>query len=37
MELRRDGYNIVTVWATDTTPEGNPHRVARYILRGGGV
>ncbi|WP_027190355.1 helix-turn-helix domain-containing protein [Fundidesulfovibrio putealis] len=36
MELRRQGINIVTVWTTDTTPGGNSHRVARYILRGGG-
>ena len=33
MELRRQGFNIVTVWTTDTTPEGNAHRVARYLLR----
>jgi hypothetical protein len=33
MELRREGHNIVTAWTTDTTPEGNAHRVARYFLR----
>jgi hypothetical protein len=33
MELRRQGHNIVTAWTTDLTSEGNPHRVARYILR----
>ena len=36
MELRRLGFNIVTVWTTDTTPESNAHRVARYLLRQGG-
>ncbi|GAB6038193.1 helix-turn-helix domain-containing protein [Fundidesulfovibrio butyratiphilus] len=35
MELRRRGHSIVTVWTTDLTPEGRPHRVARYILRQG--
>jgi hypothetical protein len=33
MELRRAGHNIATAWTTDLTAEGNPHRVARYILR----
>ncbi|GAB6036977.1 helix-turn-helix domain-containing protein [Fundidesulfovibrio butyratiphilus] len=33
MELRRRGHSIVTVWTVDLTPEGRPHRVARYILR----
>ena len=30
MELREEGYQIHTVWALDTTPEGFQHRVARY-------
>ncbi|MEE2731090.1 MAG: helix-turn-helix domain-containing protein [Pseudomonadota bacterium] len=29
------GYNIQTIWTTETTPEGYPHRVARYILMPG--
>lgn len=35
MELRRQGYGIVTVWTVGMTTEGRPHRVARYILRQG--
>lgn len=32
-ELRlKDGFNIKTVWTTETTDKGYPHRVARYIL-----
>ena len=32
-ELRNDyGLNIQTIWTTDTTPEGFPHRTARYVL-----
>jgi len=34
-ELRSEGMNIVTHWRTDTTPEGNPHRVAEYVLMPG--
>lgn len=34
MELRQLGHNIVTAWDTDITSEGNPHRVARYLLKG---
>lgn len=35
-ELRHDyGHNIQTIWTTETTPEGNKHRVARYILLAG--
>ncbi|WP_081678682.1 helix-turn-helix domain-containing protein [Desulfocurvibacter africanus] len=37
MELRRAGYRIVTHWTEDITPEGKPHRVARYVLHGEGV
>jgi len=33
MELRRMGYKIDTVWTTDFTSSGYPHRVARYVLR----
>lgn len=32
MELRKKGFNIVTHRRIDFTPEGNPHRVAEYIL-----
>ncbi|WP_343654541.1 helix-turn-helix domain-containing protein [Paraburkholderia caribensis] len=32
MELRRNGYEIATVWSHETTPEGGKHRVARYHL-----
>jgi hypothetical protein len=32
MELRGQGYEIVTVWDFDAMPGGDPHRVARYIL-----
>lgn len=32
-ELRKSGHPIETVWVDDLTPEGNSHRVARYILR----
>lgn len=35
-ELRHDqGHNIQAVWTTETTPEGKPHRVARYVLMAG--
>lgn len=35
-ELRHDfGHNIQTIWTTDTTPEGFPHRIARYVLLAG--
>jgi hypothetical protein len=34
MELRRDGYPIVTAWTFDITSEGHTHRVARYQLTG---
>lgn len=34
MELRRMGFEIVTVWTIDVTSEGREHRVARYLLRG---
>ncbi len=34
-ELREEGFNIVTHWRTDYTPEGKPHRVAEYVLMTG--
>ncbi|MGV6818722.1 MAG: helix-turn-helix domain-containing protein [Thiotrichales bacterium] len=34
-ELREQGEEIVTHWREDTTPEGNPHRVAEYVLMPG--
>jgi len=35
MELRHLGFRIDTIWTTDLTTEGKPHRVARYLLRQG--
>jgi hypothetical protein len=32
MELRRQGHDIMTAWAHETTPEGGTHRIARYHL-----
>lgn len=32
MELRRQGWNIETVWTNDLSQAGKIHRVARYIL-----
>jgi len=32
MELRNLGFLISTIWQVDHTPEGMPHRVARYCL-----
>jgi Helix-turn-helix domain len=32
MELRRQGHDIMTAWAHETTPEGGTHRIARYRL-----
>lgn len=31
-ELRKRGYQIATIWTRDYTPEGNGHRVARYVI-----
>lgn len=31
-ELRKSGFPIETIWVNDLTPEGNCHRVARYVL-----
>lgn len=31
-EMRRIGWNIVTVWTRDKDAQGNEHRCARYIL-----
>lgn len=32
VELRKRGYQITTIWTLDYTPEGNVHRVARYVI-----
>lgn len=32
-ELKSRGSKIVTVWTTDTTPEGKAHRVAKYVYQ----
>ena len=32
LELRNSGYNIVTHWCSDKTPDGGRHRVAEYVL-----
>lgn len=32
-EMRRIGWNIVTVWTHDTDAQGNAHRCARYVLK----
>lgn len=37
MELRNLGHRIQTVWTTDFTPAGKPHRVALYVLQPGGA
>lgn len=34
-ELREQGHNIVTYRDNQETPEGNKHRVARYVLLAG--
>lgn len=35
-ELRHDQHhNVQTIWTTELTPEGYPHRVARYVLMAG--
>lgn len=34
-ELRADRHNIITAWTNDVTPEGNHHRVAKYVLMPG--
>lgn len=35
-ELRHDyDHNIATIWTIAYTPEGLPHRVARYVLMAG--
>lgn len=31
-ELRKSGFPVETIWVNDLTPEGNCHRVARYVL-----
>jgi hypothetical protein len=33
-ELRRMGYRIDTIWVTEETETGIPHRVALYVLIG---
>lgn len=35
MELRKQGFEIVTEWALEYCPGGVRHRVARYRLRAG--
>lgn len=37
MELRKLGHRIQTIWTTDFTPAGKPHRVALYVLNPGGA
>ena len=33
-ELRhKEGHEIITVWTTEETEAGNPHRVAYYVLK----
>lgn len=32
MELRRQGYDIRTIWTVAINAQGHPHRVARYVL-----
>ena len=34
MELRRQGYNIITHWQTVITESGERHRVGLYLLAG---
>ena len=34
MELRRQGYNIITHWQTVITESGERHRVGLYLLQG---
>lgn len=35
-ELRhKEGHDIRTVWVTEETEAGNPHKIARYILQSG--
>ena len=31
-DLRKRGYNILTVWTTAETEAGVPHRIGRYVL-----
>ena len=30
-ELRQRGYNIITHWSIEHTPDGEPHRMAKYV------
>ncbi|KZZ58850.1 hypothetical protein A3762_06665 [Oleiphilus sp. HI0125] len=32
MELRKRGFEILTIWTTEETAQGNQHRIARYVL-----
>lgn len=34
-ELRQSGLNIITHWRIEYTPDGEPHRMADYVLTGG--
>ena len=31
-ELRQKGLNIITSWSIENTPDGEPHRMAKYML-----
>ncbi len=37
LDLRKAGEKIDTVWVWDITEQGKPHRVAKYLLAGGGA
>lgn len=37
LSLRKAGEKIETVWTWDVTEQGKPHRVAKYLLAGGGA
>lgn len=36
LSLRKAGERIETVWTWAVTEQGKPHRVAKYLLAGGG-
>ena len=35
-ELRKAGFNIITYRGVDHTSDGQPHRMAKYVLLSGG-
>lgn len=37
LDLRKMGEKVETVWTWDVTEQGKPHRVANYLLAGGGA